>query len=65
VFIFWLLTNSLSIIADLSPLPEPYGPLADPVVKQARDVMSVANSIVDEVVDRMLNEAAENILKED
>jgi hypothetical protein len=55
----------LSIIADLSPLPEPYGPLADPVVKQARDVMSVANSIVDEVVDRMLNEAAENILKED
>jgi hypothetical protein len=27
--------------------------------------MSVANSIIDEVVDRLLNEAAEKILKED
>jgi hypothetical protein len=27
--------------------------------------MSIANSIVDEVVDRLLNEAAEKILKED
>jgi hypothetical protein len=29
------------------------------------DVMKVANTIVDEVVDRLLNEAAERILKED
>jgi hypothetical protein len=29
------------------------------------DVMSVVNIIVDEVVDRLLNEAAEKILKED
>jgi hypothetical protein len=65
VFIFWLQTNSLSIIAKLSPLPEPYNPLADPIMKEALDVMSVANSIVDEVVDRLLNEAAEKILKED
>jgi hypothetical protein len=28
-------------------------------------VMKVANTIVDEVVDRLLNEAAERILKED
>jgi hypothetical protein len=55
----------LSIIAKLSPLPEPYNPLADPIMKEALDVMSVANSIVDEVVDRLLNEAAEKILKED
>jgi hypothetical protein len=34
-------------------------------MKEAMDVMSVANSIVDEVVDRLLNEAAEKILKED
>ena len=34
-------------------------------MKEALDVMSVANSIVDEVVDRLLNEAAEKILKED
>jgi hypothetical protein len=65
VFIFWLRSNSLSIIAELSPLPEPYDPLADPVMKEALDVMSVANSIVDEVVDRLLNEATEKILKED
>jgi hypothetical protein len=34
-------------------------------MKEALDVMSVANSIVDEVVDRLLNEATEKILKED
>jgi hypothetical protein len=34
-------------------------------MKEALDVMSVANSIVDEVVDRLLNEVAEKILKED
>jgi hypothetical protein len=51
--------------AELSLLPEPYNPQADPVMKEALDVMSVANSIVDEVVDRLLNEDAEKILKED
>jgi hypothetical protein len=55
----------LSIIVELSPLPEPYNPRADPEMKEALDVLSVANSIVDEVVDRLLNEAAEKILKED
>jgi hypothetical protein len=65
VFIYWLRTNSLSIIAGLSPLPEPYNPLADPVMKEVLDVMSVANSIIDEVVYRLLNEASEKILKED
>jgi hypothetical protein len=33
-------------------------------MKEALDVMSLANSIVDEVIDRLLNEAAEKILKE-
>jgi hypothetical protein len=51
----------LPIIAELSPLPEPYNPLADPVMKEALDIMSVANSIVE----RLLNEATEKILKED
>jgi hypothetical protein len=46
-------------------LPEPYNPLADPDMKEALDVISVANSIVDEVVDKLLNEAAEKILRED
>jgi hypothetical protein len=34
-------------------------------MKEALDVMSVANSIVNKVVDRLLNEAAKKILKED
>jgi hypothetical protein len=34
-------------------------------MKEALDVMSVANFIVDEVADRLLNEAIEKILKED
>jgi hypothetical protein len=55
----------LSTTAKLSLLPEPYDPQADPVMKEALDVMSVANSIVDEVVDRLLNEATEKILRED
>jgi hypothetical protein len=55
----------LSIVAELSPLPEPYNPLADPIMKEALDIMSIANSIIDEVIDKLLNEAAEKILKED
>jgi hypothetical protein len=61
----WLRTNSLPTTTELSPLPEPYNPLADPDMKEALDVISVANSIVDEVVDKLLNEAAEKILSED
>jgi hypothetical protein len=47
------------------PPPEPFNPEADPVLKEALEVMKVANTIVDEVVDRLLNEAAERVLKED
>jgi hypothetical protein len=49
----------LPTAAELSPLPEPYNPLADPVMKEALDIMSVANSLIDEVVDKLLNEATE------
>jgi hypothetical protein len=55
----------LPITAELSPLPKPDNPLSDPVMKEALDIMSVANSIVDEVIDRLLNKATEKILKED
>jgi hypothetical protein len=47
------------ITAGLSPSPEPYNPKADPVMKEALDVMKIANQVVDEVVDRLLHEAAE------
>jgi hypothetical protein len=46
-------------------LLEPYNPLADPEMKEALDIMSVANSIIDEVVDKLLHEATNKVLKED
>jgi hypothetical protein len=65
VLALWLQTNNLSITAELSPLSEPYNPLADPEMKEALDVMSLANSIIDEVVDKLLHEAVEKILREE
>jgi hypothetical protein len=55
---FVLQTNSLPTTAELSPLPKPYNPLADPDMKEALDVISIADSIIDEDVDKLLNEAA-------
>ena len=51
------------IAAGLSPPLEPYNPEADPVMKEALDVMKIPNKVVDEVVNRLLHEAAEKILK--
>ena len=62
---FWTLIIIYFATAGLSPPPEPFNTEADPIIKEALDVMKVANTIVDEVVDRLLNEAAERILKED
>jgi hypothetical protein len=55
----------LTTAAKLSPLPEPYDPLADPEMKEALDIVGTANSIIDKVVDKLLNEAAEKILREE
>jgi hypothetical protein len=55
----------LFITVGLSPPPEPYNPKADPIMKEALDVMKIANEVVDEVVDRLLHEATERILNED
>jgi hypothetical protein len=54
-----------SITAELSPLPEPCNPLADLEMKEALDIISMANSIIDEVVDKLLNEVAEKVLREE
>jgi hypothetical protein len=53
------------IAVGLSPPPEPYNPEADSVMKEALDVMKIANKVVDEVVNRLLHEAVEKVLKED
>jgi hypothetical protein len=34
-------------------------------MKEALDMIRIANEVVDEAIDRLLNEAAEKVLKED
>jgi hypothetical protein len=58
-------TNIFFIAAGLSPPHEPYNPEVDPVMKEALAIMKIANEVVDEVVDRLLHEVAEKVLKED
>jgi hypothetical protein len=59
------LINFFPTSAKLSPPPEPYDPLADPKMKEALDIINMAESIVDEVVNKLLNEVAEKGLKEE
>jgi hypothetical protein len=49
----------------LSLPPEPFDPLANPQTKEALEIINMVESIVDEVVNKLLNEVAEKILKED
>jgi hypothetical protein len=56
---------NLPISAELSPPPELYNPLADLEMKEALDIISMENSIIDKVVDKLLNEVAEKIVKEE
>ena len=51
--------------AELSHPPEPYDPKADLALKDALDVIKIANEAFDEATNRLLNEAADKILKED
>jgi hypothetical protein len=46
---------------ELSTPHEPYNPEADPSVKEALDIIKIAN----DVFDKLLNEAADKVLKED
>jgi hypothetical protein len=51
--------------AVLSPPPKLYNLEADPAMKEALEMIRIANEAVDEAVNILLNEAAEKILKED
>jgi hypothetical protein len=53
-----------STAAELSPPPEPFDPLADPGTKEALEVINMAESIV-EVVNKLLHEVGEKVLKEE
>jgi hypothetical protein len=50
---------------ELSPPPEPYNPEDDPSLKGALDVIRIANEDIDEAVNRLLEEVADKVLKED
>jgi hypothetical protein len=52
-------------VVELSPPPEPYNSEADPSVKEAPDIIKIANDAIDEAVDGLLNEDADKVLKED
>jgi hypothetical protein len=63
---FWLWNNNLFFTtAELSPPPEPYDLEADPAMREALEMIRIAEEAVDKAVNRLLNEAAEKILKED
>ena len=51
--------------AELSPPLEPYDSETDPSVKEALDIIKIANDAIDEVVDKLLNKVADKVLKED
>ena len=54
-----------STAAELPSPPELFNPLADPEMKKAIEIINMAEAIVDEVVTKLLNEAAEKVLKEE
>jgi hypothetical protein len=54
-----------STAAELSPPPEPFNPLAYPETKKAIEIINITEAIVDEVVTKLLTEAAERVLKEE
>jgi hypothetical protein len=58
-------TNTFFIASKLSSPPEPYNPEADLAMKETLYIIRITNEAVDEAVDRLLNEAAEKLLKED
>jgi hypothetical protein len=53
------------VAAELSPPPEPFESTVDPEVEKEDEVTKVAKAILDEDVDRLLNEAAKAVLKEE
>jgi hypothetical protein len=54
-----------STAAELSPPPETFDPMADPETKKTIEIINMAEAIVDEVVTKLLTEAADKILKEE
>jgi hypothetical protein len=62
---FWLRINNLFFYSELLLPPEPYDLDADLAMREALETIRIAEEAVDEAVNRLLNEAAQKILKED
>jgi hypothetical protein len=56
---------TLCITAALSPPSEPAESLAIPRAKEDDEIIKMAEAIMNKVVDQLLNEAAEVVLRED
>jgi hypothetical protein len=56
---------TFSIATELSPSPEPFEPTAIPEAKKEEEITKMAEAILDEAVSRLLNEAADAVLKEE
>jgi hypothetical protein len=54
-----------STVAELSPPPEPFDPLANPETKKTIEIINMAEAIVDKVVTKLLTEVVEKVLKEE
>jgi hypothetical protein len=54
-----------STTAELSPPPEPFKPLAEAEAKESSEIISMAETIMDEVVTQLLTEAADKVLREE
>ena len=54
-----------STTAALSPPPEPFEPLAEAEAKESSEIISMAETILNEVVTQLLTEAADKVLKEE
>jgi hypothetical protein len=53
------------ITTELSPPPEPFEATADAEAKREEEITKMAEAILDKAVFRLLNEAAEVVLKEE
>jgi hypothetical protein len=60
-----LCINNCPTTVELSLPLEPYDPLADPEMKESLDIINMVVSIIDEVINKLLNEVAEKVLKEE
>jgi hypothetical protein len=54
-----------STTTELSPPPEPFEPLTEAEAKESSEIISMAETIMDEVVTQLLTEAADKVLREE